>query len=81
MLLTFEYCQPPVPSSSFSSTGSVNLLLHLIIVDNGAFGTNTIKGGSRHAEKSCKVLMMMMKVAKEDQEQGRSRAETGQEQS
>ena len=38
----------------------------------------TIKGGSRPAEKSRKVLMMM-KVAKEDQEQGRSRAETGQE--
>ena len=46
--------------------------------------THTIKGGFRRAEKSRKGLMMMMKAAKlgwEDQEQGRSRAETGQEHS
>ena len=45
---------------------------------------STIKGGSRHVEKSCKVLMMMMKSAKlgwagpgAGQEQGRSKARAG----
>ena len=44
---------------------------------------NTIKGGSRRAEKSRKVLMMMMKVAKlrwagpAGQEQGGSKAKVG----
>ena len=47
------------------------------------FYNDTIKGGSRRAEKSCKVLMMMMKVAKlgwvgpAGQEQGWSKARVG----
>ena len=43
MLLTFEYCQAPVSSSNFSSTGSVNVFLHLVIIDNGSFDTNTTR--------------------------------------
>ena len=47
------------------------------------YGPSTIKGGSRRAEKSRKVLMMMMKVAKlrwagpAGQEQGGSKAKVG----
>ena len=49
------------------------------------FDIFTIKGSSRRAEKSCKVLMMMMKAAKlgwvgpgAGQEQGMSKARVGQ---
>ena len=46
--------------------------------------SDTIKGGSRRAEKSCKVLMMMIEAAKlgwagPGAEQGRKRAGAGQE--
>ena len=43
MLLTSEFCQAPVLSSIFSSTGSVNAFLHLVIVDNGSFDIDTTR--------------------------------------
>ena len=46
ILLTFEYCQAPVSFSNFASAGSVNVFLHLVIVDNGSFITNTTRPSS-----------------------------------
>ena len=53
-----------------------------IYASRGDYIRNTIKGGCRRAEKSCKVLMMMMKAAKmagsgAGLEHGRSKARAG----
>ena len=45
----------------------------IIILKVVLFDIDTIKGGSRRAEKSCKVLMMMKLPAWGGQEQERSR--------